>query len=130
MSDVNGPMTEDAELRAVEAADDDPELDLPFDRRSSAGRASSTHEPAAGHDDSPRRSYGSEGQVIATAAIAASNPYGDEECCGVCLENPGPESLVFLWCCRNVLCVRDAQLVGTCPFCREEPVMWDLKRSA
>ena len=65
-----------------------------------------------------------EGRVI------VPNPYGgadDEEVCGVCLENPGPGKLASLWCCRNVLCLNDAQMIGVCPFCRNEPLIWCLK---
>ena len=123
---MSGQNPDDAELRAIEAPDDETDtsatIDPVFIRRSlsSHGRPSS-HEPAS----QPR----SDGQVLSASAVVASNPYGSEEdeCCGVCLENPGPGGLISLWCCRNVLCVKDVQLVGACPFCREEPVMWDIK---
>ncbi len=119
--------SDDDELRAMEAPDDDDGSavsDAPVfagdggrsASRSSGGRPSGAHEPDAG-------------QVVSTAAVVRVNPYGgeDDECCGVCLENPGPGGLISLFCCRNVLCVKDVQLVGVCPFCREEPVMWDIK---
>lgn len=51
----------------------------------------------------------------------------DEESCGICLENPGKGRMVILCCCKNVVCMKDAQLVGACPFCREEPLVWDIK---
>jgi hypothetical protein len=53
----------------------------------------------------------------------------EEDTCGVCLENPGEDRLVVLWCCRNTLCLKDAQLIGACPFCREEPLVWSFKKN-
>lgn len=50
----------------------------------------------------------------------------EEEVCGVCLELPEPGCFVELWCCGNVLCVNDAQQIGKCPFCREEPLVWNI----
>ncbi|KPI84561.1 hypothetical protein ABL78_6377 [Leptomonas seymouri] len=52
----------------------------------------------------------------------------DEEVCGVCLEPPPPGSFVELWCCGNILCVADAQQLGKCPFCREEPLVWNITK--
>ncbi len=115
--------SDDAELRAIEAPDDD-DGDGRSVSRSSGGRPSGGHEPLAGS-----QGRAGDGQVLATSAVIVGNPYGSEEdeCCGVCLEGPAAGQLIVLWCCRNVLCVKDAQLVGACPFCREEPVMWDVK---
>lgn len=54
-------------------------------------------------------------------------PYtGDEEVCGVCLEKPPDGCYVELWCCGNVLCVADSQQLGRCPFCRMEPLVWNI----
>ena len=66
---------------------------------------------------------------IVEAPTATVAPYGgdDEElCCGVCLDTPGPGQLATLWCCKQVLCIKDAQHIGACPFCREEPLVWEL----
>lgn len=52
----------------------------------------------------------------------------EEELCGVCFEKPAPDCLVKLWCCHNTLCVADAQHIGKCPFCRTEPLVWDIER--
>ncbi|AIN95541.1 hypothetical protein LPMP_051000 [Leishmania panamensis] len=52
----------------------------------------------------------------------------DEEVCGVCLEPPAPGCFVELWCCGNILCVVDAQQLGKCPFCREEPLVWSITK--
>lgn len=86
------------------------------------------HEPLADSNSSqimmqPMPTF-QEGRVI------VPNPYGnndDEELCGVCLENPGPGKLASLWCCRNLLCLNDAQMIGVCPFCRNEPLIWCLR---
>lgn len=51
----------------------------------------------------------------------------EEEPCGICLEYRGKGRMVELCCCRNTMCAKDAQLVGACPFCREEPLIWDFK---
>lgn len=52
----------------------------------------------------------------------------EEEVCGVCLEPPAPGCFVELWCCGNILCVADAQQLGKCPFCREEPLVWNITK--
>lgn len=52
----------------------------------------------------------------------------DEEVCGVCLEAPSAGCFVELWCCGNILCVADAQQLGKCPFCREEPLVWNITK--
>ncbi|EAN87057.1 hypothetical protein C3747_149g519c [Trypanosoma cruzi] len=66
---------------------------------------------------------------LVAAAGRQSTPYGeDEEVCGVCLEQPMEGCFVELWCCGNVLCVGDAQLLGTCPFCRNEPLIWSITK--
>ncbi|TPP51806.1 hypothetical protein CGC20_24135 [Leishmania donovani] len=52
----------------------------------------------------------------------------DEEVCGVCLEPPPAGCFVELWCCGNILCVADAQQLGKCPFCREEPLVWNITK--
>jgi len=82
------------------------------------------HEPL--QDDAPSVQPPNSGMVLPSTG---PNPYGDvvEDCCGVCLEDPGEGGLVVLWCCRNVLCVKDAQRVGCCPFCREEPVFYNIR---
>lgn len=68
------------------------------------------------------------GQQQGAVVAVRHDPVGDddEEVCGICLEAPGPGKLATLWCCRNVLCITDAQMVGACPFCREEPLVWQL----
>lgn len=59
--------------------------------------------------------------------LPAGGPGGEEEeVCGVCLEVPLHGCFVELWCCGNVLCVADAQQIGKCPFCREEPLVWNI----
>lgn len=72
-------------------------------------------------------SEGHEGKeyVDVTIARQPSGAY-EEEVCGVCLEVPEAGCFVELWCCGNVLCVGDAQQIGRCPFCREEPLLWDI----
>jgi len=50
----------------------------------------------------------------------------EEEVCGVCLERPAEGCFVDLWCCGNVLCVDDAEQLGKCPFCRREPLAWNI----
>ena len=68
--------------------------------------------------------------AIADAArvvVPAAHGEDDEEVCGVCFEAPPPGQLAKLLCCRNMLCLKDAQRVGTCPFCREEPMAWGLQ---
>ncbi|KAG5486365.1 hypothetical protein CUR178_07677 [Leishmania enriettii] len=52
----------------------------------------------------------------------------EEEVCGVCLEPPPAGCFVELWCCGNILCVADAQQLGKCPFCREEPLVWNITK--
>lgn len=52
----------------------------------------------------------------------------EEEICGICLEKPPEEGFVRLWCCNNILCVKDAQHIGRCPFCRTEPLIWDIEK--
>lgn len=59
---------------------------------------------------------------------AAAGGDDEEEVCGVCLEKPPEEGFVKLWCCNNVLCVRDAQHIGRCPFCRTEPLVWEIEK--
>lgn len=88
-----------------------------FDHRRSRSRSA----------DAPRETN-DQGRVLTANQIG--NPYGaeEDEVCGVCLENPGVGHMVALWCCRNVLCLSDAQKIGSCPFCREEPLMWNIKK--
>ncbi|KAG5511464.1 hypothetical protein JKF63_07427 [Porcisia hertigi] len=50
----------------------------------------------------------------------------EEEVCGVCLDPPAAGCFVELWCCGNILCVVDAQQLGKCPFCRDEPLVWNI----
>ena len=50
----------------------------------------------------------------------------EEQVCGVCFEVPPKGQLAKLLCCRNLLCMKDAQRIGTCPFCREEPLCFAL----
>lgn len=52
----------------------------------------------------------------------------EEELCGICLEKPPVEGFVRLWCCNNILCVKDAQHIGRCPFCRTEPLVWCIEK--
>ena len=47
--------------------------------------------------------------------------------CGVCLSEPEPGQVAKLLCCRNFLCLFDAQRVGACPFCRKEPLSFGLE---
>ncbi|ESL07961.1 hypothetical protein TRSC58_04344 [Trypanosoma rangeli SC58] len=66
---------------------------------------------------------------VVTAPGRQTTPYGeDENVCGVCLEEPAEGCFVELWCCGNILCVTDAQLLGTCPFCRNEPLVWNITK--
>nr|CCC90327.1 conserved hypothetical protein [Trypanosoma congolense IL3000] len=53
---------------------------------------------------------------------------GSESVCGVCLEAPAEGCFVELLCCRNVLCAADAQVIGSCPFCRHVPLMWNITK--
>jgi hypothetical protein len=92
-----------------------------------------THEPLGGDDDAEaatRRSSRARSEEVARGRVVAvaANPYGElEDVCGVCLENPGADAMVSLWCCKNILCIFDARKLGACPFCREEPVVWNLR---
>lgn len=92
------------------------------------------HHPFDGDDSFPvpakSRSRSNEaaiaqGRVIGTAAVFLGE--SEEDVCGVCLENFGAGKMVSLWCCKNVLCIQDAQRIGACPFCRGEPLMWNLR---
>ncbi|KAG8344315.1 hypothetical protein TRVL_04861 [Trypanosoma vivax] len=51
-----------------------------------------------------------------------------EEACGVCFERPGDCCFVELWCCGNILCVDDAYHLARCPFCRSEPLVWEITK--
>jgi hypothetical protein len=44
--------------------------------------------------------------------------------CAICLEEFAVEKMVTLLCCKQKLCIVDAQRVGVCCFCRSEPLMW------
>lgn len=70
---------------------------------------------------------GNEGKEKVDAADDIKSD-GEEELCGICLEKPPLEGFVRLWCCNNVLCVKDAQHIGRCPFCRTEPLVWDIEK--
>ena len=92
-------------------------------------RGNPANEPTAAPvsmEDRMQAALRRQGVVVAPAATA---PYGDDDeevTCGVCLDAPPPGQLATLWCCKNVLCLKDAQLIGACPFCREDPLVWEL----
>lgn len=70
-----------------------------------------------------------DGGVARRVSVDQSHGLGEEEeVCGVCLERPAPGCFVELWCCGNVLCVDDAQQLGKCPFCRQEPLPWNIAK--
>lgn len=73
--------------------------------------------PVSGHED--KEEAGTTNELVSD---------GEEELCGICLEKPPLEGFVRLWCCNNVLCVKDAQHIGRCPFCRTEPLVWDIEK--
>ncbi|CAD2222408.1 hypothetical protein ADEAN_000995200 [Angomonas deanei] len=58
--------------------------------------------------------------------VREPNGEDEEQLCGVCLELPGAGNFVQTLCCGNVLCVNDAQSLGKCPFCRQQPLVWDI----
>lgn len=60
--------------------------------------------------------------------VRCSPVSGDAEVCGVCLEEPTEGNCVLCWCCGNILCVPDAQQLGKCPFCRQEPLVWSITK--
>lgn len=70
--------------------------------------------------------YQNQGMLV-SGYHPASEDNEEEEPCGICLEFRGKGRMVELCCCGNTMCVKDAQLVGVCPFCREEPLVWDFK---
>lgn len=90
---------------------------------------SSENEPTMQSQEDRLRAALAKQQGLVVAPQAQAAPFGvDEEelCCGVCLDTPAPGQLATLWCCKNVLCIKDAQQIGACPFCREEPLVWEL----
>jgi hypothetical protein len=122
----NSPTQEEQELRAIEGVQDDDEnaiVDVDQDTHEPLGGEASTE--GVGRRSRSRSQELARGRVV---AAAAANPYGDtEDVCGVCLENHGDDAMVALWCCKNILCIYDARKIGACPFCREEPLIWNLR---
>lgn len=126
--DGETPGQEERELQAIggdEEEDDINQIGIAID---------DTHEPLGGDDEAEaaaRRSSRARSEEVArgrVVAATAANPYGEmEDVCGVCLENHGDDNMVSLWCCKNILCIFDARKLGACPFCREEPVVWNLR---
>jgi hypothetical protein len=72
-------------------------------------------------------SHVSEGHARVVIPSAHVDADEDENCCGVCLDEPEEGSRAKLLCCRNKLCLGCAQRIGACPFCRAEPLMWGLR---
>jgi hypothetical protein len=86
-----------------------------------------TSDPHASPEERLRAALRRQGVGVVVAPQAA--PYGGEDeelVCGVCLDAPGAGQLATLWCCKNILCLKDAQMIGACPFCRQEPLVWEL----
>ena len=82
-----------------------------------------TPDAATAPGDAPSPNAGGHAHIV----VPVAHGDDDEEVCGVCFETPPPGQLAKLLCCRNMLCLKDAQRVGTCPFCREEPMAWGLQ---
>jgi hypothetical protein len=78
----------------------------------------------SGADDRPGVNDPFAAQVIAPA-MDDNDEIARE--CGVCFTEPEPGQVAKLLCCRNFLCLYDAQRVGACPFCRKEPLSFGLE---
>lgn len=118
------PGQEERELRAIEATDDS-EIQVSVDAHEPLGDVVDIPAAAGARRSRSRSEEAGRGRVV---AAGAGNPFGDvDDVCGVCLENPGDDSMVSLWCCKNILCIFDARKIGSCPFCREEPLVWNLR---
>mgnify|MGYP001582516080 FL=1 len=101
---------------ASDAADEGPAGGAPV---SGDGPGASNEPTAVGSSTAPD---------AATAVLVIPTAPGDddEKLCGVCFEPPEAGKLVTLMCCRNILCLDHAQVIGVCPYCRAEPLVWNV----